>query len=1579
MKKISLRTVSVFLAVLIFMASVNIMFFGVSATDTATVSTENTTGYDRGYDGGFAGDGKIYCEGLDLSSWQEGEVNFTAVAAMGYEYVIFRLGTSKMTERDRCFDTFYTQAKAAGLDVGAYFYSYATTQAAVEEDIAKCKEWLTGYKLEYPFYFDYEDSSQADLPEATALSIINTFMDAFVEEGYLMGLYSMKAWLTQSWIVNSELSSKYEGWIAHYAGDGTYDAGYSKYGDTYSTQYGMYQYTDKHYFTYNGVKYGPYDADICYKDYPAIVKEYGFNGYEPEGTLAAKESLQNIADSALSISHRDYAESTILSIRQAHKNALSLIASDSATAEELKKAETTLSELLATTGSNTIAYNNSGIEIKGRNRRVASGDVVLYSPTWNDGLITVSNANIAYTTNVVFEWDEYKRVNVVKSVSVGIGANTPSIQLEADEFLIAGHDWESGVTTGAVAGSAENVRLLTNLKPGDMIKLSGATALNAGTDVEIAAFAKFMPKDSVLLYQRNEAVTKGSSALFTSAMNGGLLTYANSNVHLTLNVKGKWDNGNNAWVVTEKFNGNMKEDSSSNVELASDEVLFSVHYDTENTASISNWCALEAAKIGQKINFSGISPQSYSTGISVSANISFEDLPAEEEPESTPENVGAAANVQVQTAGELNLVASLTDGVADTTLEGEWFGFVGDSKDANCNTENSVGTVTIDLGKRYVISSIMPHFYIGGLTETLAGYAVGAPEKVAASVSVDGNRYYSLGELDLGECTVGTCWATMNGAQAVARYIRLEVTVSQGLTLLNEIKVMGAEYDGTLNNIALGKEYVSPVYPSSTYNAELTDGKHTNIFQSGVNDTSWFGFKNTGDQNTGNINPNNSNRGIATVDLGGMAEISTVRVNTFAGENSAGAGAFDYINVYYSTDGISYDYFGYISADNTQTSSYWASADKSASPVYARYIKLAVGASVGKLVLINEIEVLGTMLTQGGGVQIGSVSTVTLVGEFNNWNATPNMTVVQENVVSATLNLSKGRYEFKILGGNSWYGYNGEINNTTEKDSPEGILMYSEGSNGVLNASGGEYTFFYNKMTKRLSVRYIPDTVYIRGSFNDWGTENVMEETVEGFYTATLTLGAGTYEFKAANEDYTMEWPQFNRSITLDRKSEVTFVLDLFGNDINATAKALEYFVTFTDYKGNVIKTETVETGKDATAPEAPQRKGYAFTGWDKDFTNVTEDIKVTAKYRQTHGTLNIDVSGGAGFTISVNGGAARPQGNYYVNSNMPIGATVTVTARAVGDKEFLGWVRADNGSVICEDVAFTFTTTGKEAVKAMFKTDIVGVNLVVFKNGKQNRILDMQHYAAGDEIVFPKDPQTTGFDFTGWDHTEEQIQAKLEAGEDVTVLANWAVKPVYFSLLVNGGEITEYADINSQGEYLAYRAITVDADDAPAGMKFAFWTDKNGKVRSYDSEYKFYIAEDTELTAVYVSEDEEIDYQVLVDAIMDTTHGATSNNIIFCWSVPEAETGFTFVKAGVLLCAQENYNSSGFEVGTSLPGVTQYSPKAQYQIATNSYSVIKNNVNSGDTWVVKAWVQYLDVQGELCVAYSDVVFGTKP
>lgn len=55
--------------------------------------------------------------------------------------------------------------------------------------------------------------------------------------------------------------------------------------------------------------------------------------------------------------------------------------------------------------------------------------------------------------------------------------------------------------------------------------------------------------------------------------------------------------------------------------------------------------------------------------------------------------------------------------------------------------------------------------------------------------------------------------------------------------------------------------------------------------------------------------------------------------------------------------------------------------------------------------------------------------------------------------------------------------------------------------------------------------------------------------------------------------------------------------------------------VTFKNWNGDTLKTETVADGGKATAPSAPTRRGWTFTGWDKDFSRVTAPIVVTAQF----------------------------------------------------------------------------------------------------------------------------------------------------------------------------------------------------------------------------------------------------------------------------------------------------------------------------------------------------------------------------
>ena len=84
------------------------------------------------------------------------------------------------------------------------------------------------------------------------------------------------------------------------------------------------------------------------------------------------------------------------------------------------------------------------------------------------------------------------------------------------------------------------------------------------------------------------------------------------------------------------------------------------------------------------------------------------------------------------------------------------------------------------------------------------------------------------------------------------------------------------------------------------------------------------------------------------------------------------------------------------------------------------------------------------------------------------------------------------------------------------------------------------------------------------------------------------------------------------------------------------------YTVTFVDWNGTVLKTQTVEEGSSATAPSNPSREGYTFTGWDKAFTNVTSDLTVTAQYSIKQYTVTFkDWDGSTIITRTVNHGSS--------------------------------------------------------------------------------------------------------------------------------------------------------------------------------------------------------------------------------------------------------------------------------------------------------------------------------------------------
>lgn len=150
---------------------------------------------------------------IDISEWNC-DIDFNKVKKSGVTCVILRAGYGKdPNQEDNKFNEYYRQAKAAGLNVGAYWYSYATSVDAAKAEVKNCMNTIGGKEFDLPVFLDVEEYRQAVLPRRTLTDIISAFCDGIKSYGYDVGMYSAKSMLVDS-AYPDELSSKYLIWIA---------------------------------------------------------------------------------------------------------------------------------------------------------------------------------------------------------------------------------------------------------------------------------------------------------------------------------------------------------------------------------------------------------------------------------------------------------------------------------------------------------------------------------------------------------------------------------------------------------------------------------------------------------------------------------------------------------------------------------------------------------------------------------------------------------------------------------------------------------------------------------------------------------------------------------------------------------------------------------------------------------------------------------------------------------------------------------------------------------------------------------------------------------------------------------------------------------------------------------------------------------------------------------------------------------------------------------------------------------------------------------------------------------------------
>ncbi len=222
--------------------------------------------------------------------------------------------------------------------------------------------------------------------------------------------------------------------------------------------------------------------------------------------------------------------------------------------------------------------------------------------------------------------------------------------------------------------------------------------------------------------------------------------------------------------------------------------------------------------------------------------------------------------------------------------------------------------------------------------------------------------------------------------------------------------------------------------------------------------------------------------------------------------------------------------------------------------------------------------------------------------------------------------------------------------------------------------------------------------------------------------------------------------------------------------------------VTFKDWDGKTLKSETVEYEKSATAPSEPTRTGYTFSGWDTDFSKVTSDMIVTAKYSiNSYNVIFKDYNGTVLKTESVTYGSA------VIAPSKPDRTGYT----------FTGW-----------DTDFSNVTHN------MIVTATYSINSynVTFKD-YDGAVLKSESVAHGSSATAPSEPDRTGYAFSGWDTEFNNVTSDLivtaqyeittsvveQATEKITIHPN----PASYKVYINIHHPSDIVILNSLGKVL--------------------------------------------------------------------------------------------------------------------------------------------------------------------------------
>lgn len=224
-------------------------------------------------------------KGIDVSKWQ-GAIDWQKVKAAGVQFAMLRAGYGRYAaQKDPYFETNYKNAKAAGVKVGAYWYSYAKTTEQAKQEARVFLDVIGAKSFDYPLALDVEENATAALGKQVVSEIIRAFCEVIEAAGHYVMVYANKSWFEA--YIDDDCKKKYDTWLAEWRDDKP----------TYGGNIGIWQYTSKG--EINGIS-GDVDMNVSYKDYPSIIAGMSATDNKNEAaTDSAKKTNSELADEVI--------------------------------------------------------------------------------------------------------------------------------------------------------------------------------------------------------------------------------------------------------------------------------------------------------------------------------------------------------------------------------------------------------------------------------------------------------------------------------------------------------------------------------------------------------------------------------------------------------------------------------------------------------------------------------------------------------------------------------------------------------------------------------------------------------------------------------------------------------------------------------------------------------------------------------------------------------------------------------------------------------------------------------------------------------------------------------------------------------------------------------------------------------------------------------------------------------------------------------------------------------------------------------------------------------------------------------